>query len=80
MANKQYPNIAAARHMSTAPMTHEPIPPADPVRSTAAAAPVAAIHPARSTRYRRQRAAAVTVISLVTVSIPTLAILLVVFG
>ncbi|GAA3296784.1 hypothetical protein ACFFON_02800 [Arthrobacter citreus] len=84
MAHKQYPDIAAARHMSTAPMTDEPTSPETPAPGTPssdrAAVPAPASRPVQSKRYRRQRAAALTLISLIVVSVPTLAVLLFVYG
>ncbi|MCC3265457.1 hypothetical protein [Arthrobacter gengyunqii] len=84
MANKRYAGIAAARHMSAARMTDESTSPETTASVTPprgrVGAPTPTSRPVQSKRYRRQRAAAVTLISLILVSVPALAVLLFVYG
>ncbi|MBP3043597.1 hypothetical protein KKR91_11350 [Arthrobacter jiangjiafuii] len=79
MAHKQYPDIAAARHLSTARLSGE----AESFEVTTAdrvPTPAAPTKSQLTTRYRRQKIAVIVIITLVSVSVPSLAVLLFLFG
>ena len=82
MAHKQYPDIAAARHMKDVPL--EPY--KDNGRGKRAEASARPPKAGRGTRsatdkaYRKKRLVALILMTLVCVSVPTLITLLVLFG
>ena len=82
MANKRYAGIAAARHMSDAPLAAEPD--AGPGKRADGASKPSKVrrgHLSEKERaYRKKRLIAVTLTTLVCLTVPTLIILLVLFG
>lgn len=82
MAHKQYPDIAAARHMKDTP----PEPEKEPARGKRAGASARPAKTAREPRlakdksYRKKRLVAMVLATLVCLSVPALITLLVLFG
>ncbi|UWX96105.1 hypothetical protein N2K95_10480 [Arthrobacter zhaoxinii] len=92
MPSSHYPDIAAARHLKTAPgPTSTPVATGDSPASGNPVKPAPREDPARrgnpvrataerSTEYRRQRLIALSLAVLTFLAVPTLVILLVLFG
>lgn len=82
MAQKQYPDIAAARHMKSAPSR----PDKGPARGKRVHSPAEAPRPVPASRskmdpaYRKKRLVALLVTNLVCLTVPALIVLLVLFG
>ena len=82
MANKQYMDIAAARHMRGQELPRDPKPAAGrrADASARAAAPGRAPRSAAEKAHRRKRLIALFLATLVCLTVPTLITLLVLFG